>query len=198
MSWCQIYRFTSAWKFRLRSGLYEGSIFSMQNSFISLVYRAQRRDGSSCWLAQTSVRYWNPESRLANLLSMFFRLQRSRLCVLSLADPRLLSVVSLQRIGWSMTRLVLPVSIWEAERFFLLYGAEPPYFLPSYSGSRVSGTSRLACHSDAESTANKSRLFIHNVKYLQLEQRPGCAEILAPRRERVGGKRGAWRWEVLF
>ncbi len=61
-----------------------------------------------------------------------------------------------------------------------------------------SGTSRLAWHSDAESTANKSRLFIHNAKHLQLERRPGCAEILAPRRERVGGKRGAWRWEVLF
>lgn len=89
MSWCQIYRFTPAWKFRLRSGLYEGSIFSMQNSFISLVYRAQRRDGYSCWLAQTSVHYWNPESRLANLMSTFFRL-----CLSTFEAVRAL-------IGWS-------------------------------------------------------------------------------------------------
>lgn len=173
----------------------------MQNSFISLVYRIQRRDGSSRWLGPTSVRHWNPESRLANLLSTFFRLCLSTFQ----AVPDL--------IGWwttsacsgladrvaRVTRLVLPVSLWEAERFFLLYGTAPPYSPPPASGSRVpSGTSRLACHSDAESTANKSRLFKLNAKYLQLERRPGCAEILALRRERVGGKRGEWWWEVLF
>ncbi len=62
-------------------------------------------------------------------------------------------------------------------------------FPPPYSESHVPiATSRLAWHSDAESTANKPRLFIHNAKHLQLERRPWL-------RRNIGAEEGAGWWK---